>query len=151
MICDIYYIHLYNRTDGVLCPIFCTSRNLLFRPWFARIIPLFSSLARAKLQFRSKNRAIPCCPGLNRVIECLPRRFCRHSFLLLSLQRLDLLASRSSLVCRKGQQRDASHHRSEPRSRQVPFRQHQPVVPRVLHQPPSRLHQPLLYAGQRPV
>ena len=31
------------------------------------------------------------------------------------------------------------------------FRQHQPVVLRMLCQPPTRLHQPLLQAGQRPV
>src|ERR1017187_9073925 len=58
---------------------------------------LFSRMARAKLEFQSKNGAIPRRPGLDRVIEIVPRRFLRHSFLLLSLQRFDFLASRSVL------------------------------------------------------
>jgi len=33
----------------------------------------------------------------------------------------------------------------------VSFRQHQPVVPGMLYQSPTRFHQPLLHAGQRPV
>jgi hypothetical protein len=33
----------------------------------------------------------------------------------------------------------------------VSFRQHQPVVPRMLYQSSARLHQPLLQAGQGPV
>ena len=59
-------------------------------------------MARAKLEFRSKNGAIPRRPGLDRVIEIVPRRFLRHSFLLLSPPRFDLLASRLE-SCRGGQ------------------------------------------------
>ena len=44
-----------------------------------------------------------------------------------------------------------SHHRPEQPPRQMAFRQQQPVVPRVLHQPAAGLHQPLLQTGQRPV
>ena len=65
-----------------------------------------------------KTERFRCRPGFDHVIGSLLCRFLGHSFLLLS-QRFDLLASRSLLVCRQGQQRDPSHHRSEQRSRQV--------------------------------
>ena len=39
-----------------------------------------TALARPSLHLRSKDRAIPCRPGLVRVIECPPCRFCRHQF-----------------------------------------------------------------------
>jgi hypothetical protein len=57
----------------------------------------------------------------------------------------------SGSVCRKRQQRDPAQHRREPPSREVSFRQHQPVVPRMLNQSPAGLHQSLVQAGQRPV
>src|SRR5262249_44195478 len=37
-----------------------------------------------------------------------------------------------------------------PPPRQVPFCQQQPLIPRVLHQPATRLYQALLQARQRP-
>jgi hypothetical protein len=40
-------------------------------------------LAGTNLHLRSKNRAIPCRSGLDRVISSLPCRFLGHSFLLL--------------------------------------------------------------------
>jgi len=54
---------------------------------------------RPTARFWSKNGAIPRRPGLERVIEIVPRRFLRHSFLLLCPQRLELPALRSLLVC----------------------------------------------------
>ena len=46
--------------------------------------------------------------------------------------------------------RDPAQHRREPSPRQVSFRQHQPVIPRMRYQSSARLHQPLLQARQRP-
>jgi hypothetical protein len=120
----------------------CSDDRYLEYPFSALVRSDYTALqqyGRAKLEFRSENGAIPCRAGFNSVIGSLPCRFLGHSFLPLSPQRLELPASRTSLVCRKRQRHNPSHHRSEPRSRQVPFRQHQPVVPRMLHQPPVRL------------
>ena len=43
------------------------------------------------------------------------------------------------------------HHASKQAPRQMALGQHQPVVTGMLHQPPARLHEPLLQARQRPV
>jgi hypothetical protein len=70
-----------------------------------------------------------------------------HFILLDSVHRLSSQLS----VCRKRQQRDPAQHLRELHLRQVSFRPHQPIVPRMLYQTPTRLHQPLLQAGQKPV
>jgi hypothetical protein len=49
-------------------------------------------------------------------------------------------------VCGHGQRPDPPEHNSEQASRQVALGQQQPEVPRMLHQSPTRLHQPLLQA-----
>jgi hypothetical protein len=68
-------------------------------------------MARAKLEFRSKNGAIPRRPGLDRVIEIVPSSIFHTLFppLFSSAIRFTGLAIIVS-----------SRHRSEPRSRQVP-------------------------------
>jgi len=53
-------------------------------------------------------------------------------------------------ACGHGQRTDSPEHHSKQASRQVTLGQQQPVIPRMLHQPPTRLHQPLLQTGQRP-
>jgi hypothetical protein len=46
---------------------------------------------------RSKNKAIPCRPELNLVIDIFPCRFLRHSFLLLCPPRFDFPALRPAV------------------------------------------------------
>jgi len=115
------------------------NRNLLFRHRFPRIVPLPRGIARPTQHLRSKNRAISCRPGIARLIESHPRRFLRHQSPPLSsaIRFTDFAVSR--LVCRKRQHHDPAQHRREPYSRQVSFRQHQPVVPRMLRQPAAGL------------
>ena len=94
------------------------NRNLLIQPRFARIIPLFCSMSRAKLEFRSKNRAIPMPPRIR------PRN--RESSLSISrtlfsppFSAIRFIGLAIIVGLPQGQQRDPSHHRSEQRSRQV--------------------------------
>jgi hypothetical protein len=51
------------------------------------------------------------------------------------------------LSSRQGHRRDPPRNRPEDPPRQMTFGQQEPVVASVLHQPPTRLHQPLLQAG----
>jgi hypothetical protein len=49
------------------------------------------------------------------------------------------------------QHRDLPQHAGKQPPRQMPFGQQQPVVARMLDEPSTGLHQPLLQAGQRPL
>ena len=80
----------------------------------------------------------------------LPVRFCQTPLRpLLTLDRFP--QPRPQLSRRKRQHRDPPHHTPKEPPRQMALRQQKPVVAGMLHQPSTRLHQPLLQAGQRPV
>jgi len=90
---------------------------------------LARSLARAQTHWQSISRTPP--PPLP-----MPRR--------VSQQRAD------TSPCWHRQHGQPAQDRSEQGPRQIPFRQQQPEVPRVLHEPTTRPDQPLLQARQRP-
>src|ERR1019366_374110 len=52
---------------------------------------------------------------------------------------------------RKRQPSDPPEHTAKQPFRQMALRQQQPIIAGMFHQPSTRLHQPLLQAGQRPV
>src|SRR5207302_5367579 len=62
-----------------------------------------------------------------------------------SVAAVKALLSRWHRQCRK-----PPHNHPEQSPRQVSLRQQQPVIPRMLHEPPARFHQPLLQTRQRP-
>ncbi len=127
------------------------TRILLLRTASLKLNRWWTAFGRSDLHLWPKGGAIPHHSGLGYVYEGVSRRFLRHCSIPHRFQPFDLLVSRSSLVCREGQQRNPSQHRRESCSRQMPFGRQQPVVPRVLCQSSARLHQPLLQTGQRPV
>ena len=94
---------------------------------------------------------IRCRSGLRCVGVNISHRYRRHFTLLTDSQRFDLCSCHQLLACRKREYRNPPQQRREPPSRQVSFRQQQPVVLCMLYQSPTGLHQPLLHAGQRPV
>ena len=61
-----------------------------------------------------------------------------------------LILTRATLPTRHRQRPDPSQHVAEQPPVQIPLGQQQPVMPRVLDQPTSGLHQPVLQARQRP-
>jgi len=60
------------------------------------------------------------------------------------------LLHRRSLPGRRLQSTDLPHHASKQAPRQMTLGHHQPVLTGMLHQPPARLHEPLLQAGRGP-
>jgi len=74
-------------------------------------------------------------------------RCLRH--LSISPPSIDLFTCPPPLSGRQGQSGNPPHHRSEQPPHQMTLCQKQPIVPGVHHQPATRLHQPLLQAGQR--
>ena len=61
-----------------------------------------------------------------------------------------LVLARSTLPARQRQRPDPVQHVAEQPAVQMPPGQQQPIVPRVLDQPTTRLHQAVLQARQRP-
>ena len=61
------------------------------------------------------------------------------------------LPSARALSRRRRQRRDLPQHAGKQPPRQMPLGQQQPVVARMLDQPPAGFYQPLLQAGQRPL
>ena len=79
----------------------------------------------------------------------VPKHFPGHRSPLVSFAG-PLCANRRASPCGHGERPDPPEHHSEQPSRQVALGQQQPEIPRMLHQPPTRLHQTLLQARQRP-
>lgn len=75
----------------------------------------------------------------------------RHFFFTLRSSPLEYPRRVADLPRRQRQCLDPSQHGPQQTPREVAFRQQQPIVAGMLDQPPTRLHQPLLQAGQRPV
>ena len=78
------------------------------------------------------------------------RAFRRHRSRRVSLLRQAGCAARAASVCRHRQRPDPPQHVAEQPPGQMPFRQQEPVVPGVLHQPAAGFHQPLLETRERP-
>ena len=72
-----------------------------------------------------------------------------HTSALSSPGGLRCTSGRAS-VSRHWQRPDPPQHVAEQPPGQMPFCQQEPVVPRMLHQPASSFHQPLLETGERP-
>ena len=60
-----------------------------------------------------------------------------------------LRCTRRASACRHRQRPDPPQHLAEKPPVQMTFRQQEPVVPGMLHQPASSFHQPLLETGER--
>ena len=78
------------------------------------------------------------------------RAFRRHRSRRVSLLRQAGCAARAASVCRHRQRPDPPQHVAEQPPGQMPFRQQEPVVLGVLHQPAAGFHQPLLETRERP-
>ena len=70
------------------------------------------------------------------------RALCRHLCALAPFRRRISSVSGRPLSFRHRQRPDPPQHVAEQPPGQMPLRQQEPVVPRVLHQPPPGLHQP---------
>ena len=78
------------------------------------------------------------------------RALCRHLCALAPFRRRISSVSGRPLSSRHRQRPDPPQHVAEQPPGQMPFRQQEPVVPGVLHQPAPGLHQPLLETRERP-
>ena len=90
------------------------------------------------------------CRDQKAMICPISKRFLGHFFVNPS----SVLIGFAFLPRLSGWQRQSLHppqHASEQAPRQMALRQQQPVVPRMLYQPPAGLHQPLLQARQGPL
>ena len=77
-----------------------------------------------------------------------PIGFLRHLFVLgISLDRF-LCWPKPELPRRHWQPSNPPYHDPEQTPRQMTLRQEQPIIAGMFNQPPARLHQPLLQAGQ---
>ena len=78
------------------------------------------------------------------------RAFLRHRPTLMLFLRQSSAVSGRPLSSRHWQRPDSPQHVAQQPPGQMPLCQQEPVVPRMLHQPAPRFHQPLLETRERP-
>ena len=117
-------------------------------PLYTRRVPSARNFVHRSIVQLQRPSPQPALTGHRRKPPCF-WAFLRHrSTLGPFLRQADFVALGRASACRHRQRPDPPQHVAEQPPGQMSFRQQEPVVPRVLHEPSAGFHQPVLQARQ---